>query len=85
MLAMIKAPMGQLNIPFTIQEEKAIRVLIIEKVEGATGSDEEGYAAEEGIVAAQDNGATNSTEDAHDAFGVNDDSVAGNSSGGGVR
>ena len=45
MLAMIKAPMGQLNIPFTIQEEKAIRVLIIEKVEGATGSDEEGFAS----------------------------------------
>jgi hypothetical protein len=83
-LAMTKAPMGQPNILFTVQEAKAIRVLIIEKAEGATGSEEEGFVAEEGIVGAQDNGACNPTEDAHDELGVNDDSVAGNSRGGGV-
>ena len=51
-LARTKAPMGQSNIPVTVQEAKAIRVLIIEKAEGATGSEEEGFAAEEGIAVA---------------------------------
>jgi hypothetical protein len=83
-LARAKAPTGQTIIPFTVQEAKATRVLIIEKAERATGSEEQGFAAEEGVVVAQYNGAGNPTEDAHDASGVNDDSVAGNSSGGEV-
>ena len=67
-----------------MQEANANRVLIIKKAERATGSEEEGFAAEEAIVVAQDNGAGNPTEDACDATGVNDDSVAGNSHGGEV-
>ena len=42
---------------------------------------ERGYAVEEGIV---DNGAGYPTEDAHDAPGVDDESVAGNYHGSGV-
>jgi hypothetical protein len=77
--------MGQPNIPFTMQESKAIRVLIIEKAKGANGSEEEGFAAEEGNVVEQGDGAGNATADAHYASGVNDDSIAGNFHGGGVR
>jgi hypothetical protein len=80
-LARTKSPTRQLNIPFTVQEAKAINVPNIEKAEGDTGSEEEGFAAEETIVVAQDDGAGNPTEDARAASGVNDDSVAGNSHG----
>jgi hypothetical protein len=76
-LASTKAPMGQLNIPVTVQEAKGIRVLNIEKAERATGSEEEGFTAEEGIFVGHDNGAGNPTEDACDALGVNDDNLVG--------
>ena len=76
--------MGQPNIPCTLHEVKEIRVLIIEKADGATGVEEEGFEAEEGIVVEQGDRARNPTKDAHDASGVNGDSVAGSSCGGGV-
>jgi hypothetical protein len=74
-----------LNIPFTVQETKSFRVLIIEQAEGATGSDKEVFSAEEGIVVVQNNGSDNPTEDAHDVLGVNDDSAAGDSHCDGIR
>jgi hypothetical protein len=37
-------PTGNPTIPFTVREAKAIRVLIIEKAEGATGSEKEEFA-----------------------------------------
>ena len=46
-LSRTKAQTGNPNIPFTVEEEKAKRVLIIEKTNGATGSDEEGLAAKD--------------------------------------
>ena len=46
-LSKTKVPTGDPNIPFTVREAKAIRLLMIEKTEGATGSEEEAFAAEE--------------------------------------
>ena len=47
-----KAPTGDPNIPFAILKTKATRLLIVEKLrsmreEGATGSEEECFTAEE--------------------------------------
>jgi len=77
-------PTGDPTIPFVIQEAKAIRVLIIEKAEGATGSEEEGFAVEDGdVVNLEDNGVE---DDVHgqnegDVLAGNEGSVAGNSRG----
>ena len=77
-------PTGDPTIPFVIREAKAIRVLIVEKAEGATGSEEEGFAVEDGDTAnLEDNGVD---ADAHgqnegDVVVGNEGSVAGNSRG----
>ena len=46
-LSKTKVPTGDPNIPFTIREAKAMRLLIIEKTKGAIGSEEEAFAAED--------------------------------------
>ena len=46
-LSKTKVPTGEPNIPFTIRKTKAIRLLIIEKTEGATGPEEEAFNAED--------------------------------------
>ena len=41
------APFGDPNIPFSVQETKAIRIHMIEKSEGVTGFKDEGFAVED--------------------------------------
>lgn len=45
-LARTKSPTGNPNIPFTVQGAKAVRLLIIEKSEDVTASEEEDIADE---------------------------------------
>ena len=75
-------PTGNPTIPFTVWEAKAIRVLIIEKAEGATGSEEEGFAVEDGDIA-NDNGVDEEVDGQNEADVIagNEGSVAGNSRG----
>jgi hypothetical protein len=77
-------PTGDPTIPFTVREAKAIRVLIIEKAEGATGSEEEGFAAEDGDVANPDDDGVDEEvggQNEADLLAGNEGSVAGNSRG----
>jgi len=83
-LARTKVPTGDPIIPFVIREAKAIRVLIIEKAEGATGSEEEGFAAEDEAVAnLDDNDVVEDVQGQNegDVLAGNEGSVAGNSRG----
>lgn len=41
------APTGNPNLPFTMEEAKAIRVMVSEWIDGATGSEEEEVAVKE--------------------------------------
>jgi hypothetical protein len=81
-LSQTKVPTGNPTIPFTVREAKAIRVLIIEKAEGATGSEEEGFAVEDGDVA-NDNGVDEEVDGQNEADVIagSEGSVAGNSRG----
>ena len=88
-LSKTKVPTGEPNIPFTIQESKAIRLLIIEKTKGATGSEEEVFATEDvDEVEDEENGDRNEgrhlqVEMAGNEGGqANDGSVSGVSRGG---
>ncbi len=77
-------PTGDPTIPFTVCEAKAIRVLIIEKAEGGTGSGEEGFAAEDGDVANPDDDGVDEEvggQNEADLLVGNEGSVAGNSRG----
>ncbi len=75
-----KVPTGEPNIPFIVSEAKAIWELIIEKEEGATGLEEEGFAAEDGEdVEENDN---EDVDGAVDAGAGNDASIAETSRGG---
>ena len=83
-LARTKVPTGEPTIPFTVCEANAIRVLIIEKAEGATGSEEEGFAAEDGDVANPDDDRVDEEvggQNEADLLVGNEGSVAGNSRG----
>ena len=81
-LSQTKVPTGNPTIPFIVWEAKAIRVLIIEKAEGATSSEEEGFTVEDGDVA-NDNGVDEEVDGQNetDVIAGNEGSVAGNSRG----